>query len=57
MFLEKSSREQILPDADVIYDINTLLGEGGQFDHTNSMLSKIFYWPFPVYGLFSTTYF
>ena len=43
--------------ADVICDISTLLGEGGQFDHTNFMLRKILEWPFPGYRLFSTKYF
>ena len=43
--------------ADVICDISTLLGEGGQFDHTNPMQSKILEWPFSGYRLFSTKYF
>ena len=43
--------------ADVICDIGTLLGEGGQFDHTNPMQSKILEWPFSGYRLFSTKYF
>ena len=46
-----------LSTADVICDISTLLGEGGQFDHTNPMQSKILEWPFAGYRLFSTKYF
>ena len=42
---------------DVICDITTLLGEGGQFDHTNPLQSKILEWPFYGYRLFSTKYF
>ena len=43
--MEKSSREKFCHQnqstADVICDISTLLGEGGQFDHTNPIQSKI----------------
>ena len=36
---------------------NTLLGEGGQFDNTNFMLSEILDGPSPEYRLFSNKYF
>ena len=54
---EKKFCHQNWSTADVICDICTLLGEGGQFDHTNFMPSKILEWPFPGYRLFSTKYF
>ena len=54
---EKKFCHQNRSTADVICDISTLLGEGGQFDHTNFMLRKILEWPFPGYRLFSTKYF
>ena len=54
---EKKFCHQNWSTADVISDICTLLGEGGQFDHTNFMPSKILEWPFPWYRLFSTKYF
>ena len=38
----------------MICDISMVLGEGGLFDHTNPMQSKIFEWPFFGYRLFST---